>query len=628
MKNVIFIIIILFFTICHFSAGERYYDDKIDRYSKTGRIYEAIELEKEWLSIAQKKFGINHSKVAYSLSDLASLNRSVGNYDEYEKLTKEALQIFEGLGSNNRLNVSVIKSEYARYLTRIKSRGPEAEKYFLKSINILEDYYGKEHYETLLILGELAKLYVSLGRYTEAENAYFRILGNQEKYVGLADYQYATYLEELGYLWLKQGKTLETEGLYQIWREIYKATHKEDPIDSFNLFKIYESQKRYHELEDYYKAEEYKNISKSGFCSIADGNCRINFSAGYINLAIAYFHNGKLEKAKDVCSQVQIACKKLKNAELSDYFYKIRSLMGVAHFKTLLNDYVNAESIYDESLQLINEANQKHYFDSYLIDIAWFYLNQKKYIKAESLFTKILKTREKNFKMEYAATLKVLHGLANVKKALNKYPEALIYFEKLLSAFEKSDYVAQEVFNNTLGNEKEAICINYKETLNKLQETTSDELDSAHKILALCEPINANLSENKKFRYFALTSKDFPQEQKNKLVKFYSKILIYRKKKEAEIARSEKNRDLKTICNLELHLGYLRYRVKRLEADLKNVYSKTLDKYDFKGLSDLQIQGVHSGQNDNRKTIKKIEYLPDNSNSEQNGSISQLLNSL
>ena len=273
-----------------------------DVYHAQGKYTQAEPLYKRSLSIAEKRFGLEHVATAHQLYSLAKLYRDQGRYAEAEPLFKQVLAIFERRENSGpvffptRLNLyhdlailyrfqgkhtlaeplderalAFAREDLAyqeRHLTqyldsvarlrdeaerhRALQREAEAKKIESKArveatgVRLVEGYVAAS-------LGRLSKILYDLGKYAEAEALYQRVLRIDEKTLGPEHPSVALDLHNLAILYDRQGKYGEAEPLYKRALAIQeKNLGSENPdvaLTLNRLAQLYVTQERYVEAE-------------------------------------------------------------------------------------------------------------------------------------------------------------------------------------------------------------------------------------------------------------------------------------------------------------------------------------------------------------------------------------------
>ena len=154
------------------------------------------------------------SETSTSLSKLASLYKSEGQYDKAELLYKRALAIAElQLGPDHPSTGTRLNNLGSLY--NLMGRYSEAEPLLQRALMIAEKQLGPDHPQTGGRLNNLGLLYVSMGRYSEAEPLYQRSLTIVEKQLGPDHPDTGIRLSGLAWLYQSMGRYSEAELLYQ-----------------------------------------------------------------------------------------------------------------------------------------------------------------------------------------------------------------------------------------------------------------------------------------------------------------------------------------------------------------------------------------------------------------------------
>jgi CHAT domain-containing protein/Tfp pilus assembly protein PilF len=217
-------------------------------YKQQGRYGDAEPLYKRSLAILEKAVGLDHPKVATSLTNLAALYDSQNRYADAEPLYKRSLAIREkALGpvhpdvANSLHNLAGLYKEQGRYA--------DAEPLFKQSLAIFEKVLGRDHPDVATALTNLAGLYLNQGRSGDAEPLYRRSLAIVEKALGRNHPNVATSLSDLAGLYLNQGRYAEAEAFDKRALAIYEGAFGGDHPDVANslnnLALMYSRQGRY-----------------------------------------------------------------------------------------------------------------------------------------------------------------------------------------------------------------------------------------------------------------------------------------------------------------------------------------------------------------------------------------------
>jgi tetratricopeptide (TPR) repeat protein len=225
-------------------------------YVSQGKYEDAEPLYLSALEMYKCLFGEEHRFVATSLNNLAGLYRFQGKYEKAEPLCRSALEMRKRLlGIEHPSIASSLHDMASIYVSQGKYE--KAEPLYLSALEMYKRLLGKDHLSVAESLKNLAGLYHSQRKYEEAEplyrsalEMYKRLLGEDHPYV-------ATSLNDLALLYRSQGKYEEAEPLYRSTLEIYKRQLGEDhpyvATSQWNLGVLYQSQGRYSEAEALYR---------------------------------------------------------------------------------------------------------------------------------------------------------------------------------------------------------------------------------------------------------------------------------------------------------------------------------------------------------------------------------------
>jgi len=233
-------------------------------YDNQGRYTEAEPLYRESLAMCKRLLGEEHPSVATSLNNLASLYRDQGRYAEAEPLYRDALAICKRLLGNNHPDIAQSLNNLAE-LYRFQGRYAEAEPLYRDALAMRKRLLGDNHPYVATTLNGLAALYDNHRRYSEAEPLYKEALAMYKRLLGDNHPYVATTLNNLAELYRSQGRYLEAEPLYKEVLAMYKHIGGEDHpsvATSLNgLSVLYYAQGRYEEAELLKKNNTTKVVS-------------------------------------------------------------------------------------------------------------------------------------------------------------------------------------------------------------------------------------------------------------------------------------------------------------------------------------------------------------------------------
>lgn len=120
-KTTLVMMLVLFFT-AFASAQETLWNElnaKLVTLYQQGQYSEAAKIAEEALSVAEKTFGPDHTSVATSLYNLATLCGAQSKYVEAEPLHKRALAIYENALRPDHPDVATVLENMAQFYEKI-----------------------------------------------------------------------------------------------------------------------------------------------------------------------------------------------------------------------------------------------------------------------------------------------------------------------------------------------------------------------------------------------------------------------------------------------------------------------------------------------------------------------------
>jgi Tfp pilus assembly protein PilF/transcriptional regulator with XRE-family HTH domain len=395
------------------------------------RIHAQHAQAEQWLAqacaIRQQVRGTEHTEVAESLNELATLYRSQGKYKEAEPLFLRALTIQEHLLGAEHPDIAESLNGLAR-LYADQREDEEAEPLFLRALTIQEHLLGAEHPDIAESLNGLASLYWSRGRYREAEPLLLRALRIWEHQLGSEHPNVARNLNNLAALYWLWGRYKEAEPLYlralHIWEHQLGPEYPEVATCLNNLALVYWSWGRYKEAEPLYLRAlhiwehqlrpEHPNVAES-----------LN------GLANLYADQRKDEEAEALFLRSLHIREQQLGAECPAV---AESLNGLASLYADQGKDEEAEALFLRSLRIREQRLGPEHPDvaSCFNGLASLYADQGKDEEAEALFLRSLHIREQQLGAEYPAVAESLNGLAQLYAHQKRYEEAKPLFLRSL----------------------------------------------------------------------------------------------------------------------------------------------------------------------------------------------------
>ena len=189
---------------------------------RAGRYQAAYRHGEDYLAFVLREHGEGTPQHATALTDLGTMLRSLGQYDDAEPFYRKAADIYKATLGPEHPFYAISLNNLAELL-RATGRYAEAEPLYRQSLEIVKATLGEAHPEYATRLNNLAGLLRATGRYAEAEPLYRQALEIGKATIGEAHPDYATRLNNLAGLLRATGRYAEAEPLHRQALEIRKA---------------------------------------------------------------------------------------------------------------------------------------------------------------------------------------------------------------------------------------------------------------------------------------------------------------------------------------------------------------------------------------------------------------------
>lgn len=138
------------------------------KYRKVRKYSEAEQLYRDAVVIAEKHYGANHRETAVSYTNLAACLRRQSKLSEAVDYCKKATASFCAMKAEESREAAFAYSE-SGFVHRLLKQLPEAERLFVRSLDVLRRIFPGDHPSIADTLDRLAMLRRDQGRFEEAE---------------------------------------------------------------------------------------------------------------------------------------------------------------------------------------------------------------------------------------------------------------------------------------------------------------------------------------------------------------------------------------------------------------------------------------------------------------------------
>ncbi len=353
--------------------------------------------------------------------------------EKAEAFRKSALQIDEETLGPDHQDVPASLNNLARLYVS-QGRFAEAEPLYKRALSIREKTLGLDHLSVATSLSNLAALYLSQGRYGEAILAAQRLLVIREEALGTEHPLVAESLNHLAILYWRQGLYTKVEPLFRrslaISEKALGAEHPAVALALTGLAGLYSDQGRYAAAEPLFRRSLI-------IWEEAVGPEHFALSPSLNGLAILFLRQSRYKDAEPLFRRSLAILEKWLGGEHPSV---AESLNNLAELYTGQGRYADAEPIYWRSLAIKEKALGLEHPDVALSlsNLAALYFHQGRYADAEPFFRRSLAIREKALGPEHPSVAESLNNLAELYTGQGRYADAEPIYWRSLAIKEKA----------------------------------------------------------------------------------------------------------------------------------------------------------------------------------------------
>ena len=264
-------------------------------YDRIGKYSQAEGFHKKALMIRKNIFGEDHTDVASSYNNLASVYCTLGKYNQAKELHEKALVIWKKIYGEDHAEVATSYNNLASVYSSLGEYN-QAKELYEKALTIRKKIFGEDHANVATSYNNLASVYDSLGEYNQAKELLEKALVIRKKIFGEDHADVATSYNNLASVYNSLGEYNQAKELHEkalvIWKKINVEDHVDVAATYNNLATVYYSQEEYNQAKQF--QEKALMIRKKIF-----GEDHPDVAASYDNLASVYKALGEYNLAKE-----------------------------------------------------------------------------------------------------------------------------------------------------------------------------------------------------------------------------------------------------------------------------------------------------------------------------------------
>lgn len=358
---------------------------EVTRVLREGKYPAALDTARQVIEVRRRILGETHPNFASSLSNLAGLYASLGDYARAQPLLMQVLAIDnELLGEAHPRYASSLNNLAGMY----ESLGDyeHAESLYVQATSTWKNALGEAHPDYATSLNNLARVYELMGDYAQAEPLFARALQIRARVQGEAHPDYASSLNNLAGLYAKLGDFARAEPLYtramQVRRVALGEMHPHFAESLNNLAALCE------DMGDHARAEplftQALEINKKTL-----GELHPLIASGLSSLAGLSRCRGEFAQAETLLKQ-SLAISKMALGETHPEYAHYLNRLAVLYES--MGDFARAEPLVAQSLAINkNSFGESHpNYASNMINLAVLYASMGDHARAKPLLERAI----------------------------------------------------------------------------------------------------------------------------------------------------------------------------------------------------------------------------------------------
>ena len=314
-------------------------------YDRIGKYSQAEGFHKKALMIRKKIFGEDHTDVASSYNNLASVYSSLGEYNQAEQLHEKALVIWKKINGEDHVDVATSYHNLASVYGSV-GKYNQAKELNEKALMIRKKIFDEDHADIASSYNNLATVYFDLQEYNKAKELHKKALMIRKKIFGEDHVDIASSYNNLATVYFdlqeyNKAKELHEKAL-MIRKKLFGEDHADIASSYNNLASVYGSLGEYNQAKELY--EKALMTTKKIF-----GENHANIASSYNNLATLYCHMKEYNKAKELHEKALVINKRI----FGEYHtHTASSYFNLATVYRNLGEYNQAKELDEKALMI------------------------------------------------------------------------------------------------------------------------------------------------------------------------------------------------------------------------------------------------------------------------------------
>lgn len=406
---------------------------KMSQLFEAKRYDEAISLAEKVIAINEKALGPEHTRVAYSLKNLAAIYRAKEQPQRAEPLYERAMAIFDKNPGADPIDVAFTLHNLAQVYTANGHYG-SADSALQRALPMFEKILGEQHPHIANVLNDQGHVSFYMRDDKRTESLLVRALTINEKVFGPNSSEVATTVNNLAELYRVKGDYVRAEPQYQraliIYEKILGREHSYIAVVLGNLGSVYMLRGEYARAEPL--VQRALAIRKKAF-----GPEHREVAKSLNSLASLYSDKADFITAESLYKEALAMLEKVLHPAHPEVAHVCRNL---AQLYDASGDYVSAESFLYRALTIDEKTFGLEHPNvaASAEQLGRLYMRRGEHDRAEPLLQRALAISKRVFGPEHREVADSLSTLAAVHDAKGDYKSAESLSQNALAIFERS----------------------------------------------------------------------------------------------------------------------------------------------------------------------------------------------
>ncbi|CAF3688462.1 unnamed protein product [Adineta steineri] len=402
-------------------------------YHKMGKYLKALSFFKNDLAIQEKTLPLNHPRLATSYNNIGSMYYKMGEYSAALSFYERALEIQQKTLPSDHPDLATSYNNIGMVYHKTEEYS-KALSFHEKALEIKQNSLPSSHPDFATSYNNIGLVYNKMGQYSKALSFHEKALEIYQKTLPSNHPDLANSYGNIGSVYNSTGefsKALTFFGKELEIRQKPLSTNHSDLATSYNNIGMV-----YHKMDEYSKALPFHEKALE-ICQKNLPSSHPDLVTSYDNIGIVHHRMGDFSKALSFYEKALEIRQKTLPLIHPDFAISYNNIGSVYES---MGEYWKALASHEKALEICQKSvpsNHLHLAQSYN-NIGSVYDRMGEYSKALPSHEKALEIRQKNLPSNHPYLAQSYTNIGTVCYNLKDYSKALSYYERALDVWESS----------------------------------------------------------------------------------------------------------------------------------------------------------------------------------------------